>query len=52
MPNARQKREIKRLMKRIKDARDNGRSTEVIKRRALDLRIYLEREGLKQSPDE
>jgi hypothetical protein len=48
MVTARQKREIKKRMARIKEAKRNGASEEEIRRRAKDLQLYLSKEGLIQ----
>jgi diacylglycerol kinase family enzyme len=47
MVNARQRKEIKHLMRRIKDAKDQGKPKKVIEQRARELEIYLKKEGIK-----
>jgi hypothetical protein len=41
-----QRREIEKLMRRIKQAKDNNADNRVIKERTQDLYNYLEREGI------
>ena len=45
MPNKRQEREIKKRMKEIKEAKDNG-NTRLMEQRSEELLDYLEREGI------
>jgi len=45
MPNKRQEREIKKRMKKIKEAKDNG-NTRLMEERSKELLEYLEREGI------
>jgi hypothetical protein len=46
MVSSRQRQEIYKHMRRIKDARDAGKSKEVINQRVTELYNYLDREGL------
>lgn len=46
MVTAKQKREIKQLMIRIKTAKESGADRRVIEDRTADLYNYLEREGI------
>ncbi len=41
-----QRREIEKLMRRIKQAKENNADNRVIKERTQDLYNYLEREGI------
>lgn len=46
MVSSKQKSDIKQLMRRIKDAHDNGKSEAEINRRTTELYNYLEAEGI------
>lgn len=46
MVSSKQRQEIKRRMRRIKDARDKGLGKEAIKNRSMELIEYLQDEGL------
>lgn len=46
MVTERQKRDIQRLMRRIKDAKDEGKSERIIEERTAELYNYMRREGI------
>lgn len=52
MVSRRQRDDIEALMRHIKEAKNNGRSREEIKRRANALYHYLEEEGIIMPEDE
>lgn len=41
-----QRKQIKKRMKRIKQAKDDGKDEEIIRKRTKELIVYLERQGL------
>lgn len=47
-----QRKEIKKRMRRIKDAKKDGKPQEVIKKRTAELYQYLERQGMIDIYDE
>jgi isopropylmalate/homocitrate/citramalate synthase len=51
MASDRQQKQIQKLMRRIKDAKDQGKSEEVIKKRTQELYQYLYSEGLVEQYD-
>lgn len=46
MVTPRQRREIRRRMSAIKEAKDNGEHKRVIKQRTQELMVYLQQEGI------
>lgn len=52
MVSERQKRQIKEFLINIKQARNEGKGEEIIKKRTQELHAYLENEGLVNRFDE
>lgn len=52
MVTQKQRREIRERMRAIKDAKDNGESEEIIKKRTRELTSYLRKEGIINPFDE